>query len=676
MSPAIWKNYWAQFEGQFIENTFGLKRMLGMGGFGAVFEAEHVVEGRVLRRVAVKLIPAEPDSMQRQLDELTSATLFQHPYVLRSFHAGSAVVRGAKLLYLAMEIADESLQARLQRGTLSPAETAKMTSDVASALDYLHRQNLVHRDLKSANVLLVNGDWKLSDFGTVRRSVGAGTDHTMSVIGTAGYMPPESFDGTVSPAWDTWSLGVLILESLTGKRPFPETSEHELIGAIIQKAPLIPPGLPAPYGEIARHCLEKNYRERWNAHQVLNALAQASNSRIQELIAQALQHRLELRWSEALGLLREAEHLDPTQTQIRRLINETEKLQRDDELQRKLQTLRDRARQTAASGDLDRALDMWSEVLVLSPGDTAAETGVVEIREQKRILALKVEVKDALDKNDHERAARLIAELREFESQNAGPHGTMRDIKTESAPNAASNQPRFVSVWRKRQWVMPVTIASVCVLGVAGTAIFEHLSAQRSRDFARVPQTQTADQSTYVSRPEQSKEDVPAPKQHAAGPTQHGRTRAFTMRAPPRHDEKHAVDVLSAPPVLELPQRSGSTSPLWPTGPATTIQTSTIYKTGIYKVGDTGVSAPILVYKSEPEYPAKARQEKVQGTVVIWLVVSDLGYVRDAKVIRSLGFGCDEAALKAVRTWRFLPGTKDARPVSVQAIAEVNFRAL
>jgi hypothetical protein len=84
MNIALWK----QFEGRYLENTYRLTRILGVGGFGGVFLADHVVENRFIRHVAVKLIPSDPDQMQLQLNELVSATTLQHPHLLQCFHAG------------------------------------------------------------------------------------------------------------------------------------------------------------------------------------------------------------------------------------------------------------------------------------------------------------------------------------------------------------------------------------------------------------------------------------------------------------------------------------------------------------------------------------------------------------------------------------------------------------
>jgi protein TonB len=96
---------------------------------------------------------------------------------------------------------------------------------------------------------------------------------------------------------------------------------------------------------------------------------------------------------------------------------------------------------------------------------------------------------------------------------------------------------------------------------------------------------------------------------------------------------------------------------------------------GVFKVGG-GVTAPTLLYKVEPEYSEEARKAKYQGTVVLYVEVDPSGKAVNPKVIRSLGLGLDEKALEAVRKWKFKPGYKDGKPVTVAATIEVNFRLL
>ncbi len=272
------KSWWQQFEGRTIENKYVLQRLLGTGGFGAVLEADHVVEGTFVRRVAVKLIVSDEEQMQRQLLELVASSTLRHPSLLTCFDAGATTFENMKLLYLVMELADEGLQARLANRVPFPApEALKLTRNLAEGLAYLHELKRVHRDVKPANVLRVGETWKLSDFGSIRESSDT-TSRTGLILGTMDYMSPESFDGVVSPAWDMWSLGVLILRVLTGRSAYPEVSGQQLMRAILDKPPNIPVNLPAPFGDIIRGCLVKDHRARCDAQRVVAMIERAENT--------------------------------------------------------------------------------------------------------------------------------------------------------------------------------------------------------------------------------------------------------------------------------------------------------------------------------------------------------------------------------------------------------------
>jgi len=96
---------------------------------------------------------------------------------------------------------------------------------------------------------------------------------------------------------------------------------------------------------------------------------------------------------------------------------------------------------------------------------------------------------------------------------------------------------------------------------------------------------------------------------------------------------------------------------------------------GVYRIGG-GVSQPTLLFKVEPEYSEEARKAKYQGTVVLYVEVDPTGKARNLRVVRSLGLGLDEKAIEAVNKWKFKPGLKDGKPVTVAATIEVNFRLL
>jgi TonB family protein len=96
---------------------------------------------------------------------------------------------------------------------------------------------------------------------------------------------------------------------------------------------------------------------------------------------------------------------------------------------------------------------------------------------------------------------------------------------------------------------------------------------------------------------------------------------------------------------------------------------------GVFRVGG-GVTAPALLFKKEPEYSEEARKAKYQGTVLLYIEVDPNGRATNIRVQRSLGLGLDEKAIEAVKQWKFKPGYKDGKPVTVAATIEVNFRLL
>lgn len=268
---------WRVCEGLVIEGKYHLQRLLGTGSYGGVFLADEVVADRLIRQVAVKLIEPDPRRSDRQMQELIAATNLDHPFLLRCFTPGICELNNLPLLYLVTELAEETLQHRLEGGPLPLPEAYDTLHRIASALAYLHEQPrpLVHRDIKPANVMSIGGRWKLGDFGLLRAVDSAQGTRTGTIVGTAAYAPPESYEGIVSPAWDVWSLGALMQETLTGCLPFSAETPHQLMIAVSSQEPALPADLPAPYVEIIRGCLTKDPGARWTAAQVLEALEAA-----------------------------------------------------------------------------------------------------------------------------------------------------------------------------------------------------------------------------------------------------------------------------------------------------------------------------------------------------------------------------------------------------------------
>ena len=265
--------FWQSFERQKVDGKYHLQRLLGNGAFGGVFLAQEMIGGQVIGEVAVKLILPLSADQAAQLGELIAMRNLNHPHVVRGLAAGECLLNNIKLLYLVMDVASGTLDQRLNAGSVSTAEVKEIVRSIAEGLQFLHGKNMVHRDLKPGNVLCIGGKWQLADFGLIRAFGADSAAYTQTVAGTPYFMPPESFQGEVSPAWDVWSLGVLIVVALTRQYPFTGASHHEVANAILMQPPRIASSLPAPFDAIVQGCLVKDRRARTTASQVLAKLS-------------------------------------------------------------------------------------------------------------------------------------------------------------------------------------------------------------------------------------------------------------------------------------------------------------------------------------------------------------------------------------------------------------------
>ena len=272
------ERHWRKLQGETVNNQYHLQEYLGCGGYGAVYKADEVIRDRLIREVAIKLIAPEEDKTkaEKQLTELEAAVNLQHENIIRSYTAGECEVKDDVYLFIAMEIAETTLEKQRKTGKISPAEAIEIVKATAAALNYLHQSNprKVHRDIKPANLLYVVNTWKVSDFGLLREISVKNSARTSDRRGTTLYVPPEAYDGVVATGWDMWSLGIMTAEILTGIAPFTADTEAQLMKKIMEEEPEIDwSKIQEPFTAIIRGCLKKERAERWTAEQVLTALA-------------------------------------------------------------------------------------------------------------------------------------------------------------------------------------------------------------------------------------------------------------------------------------------------------------------------------------------------------------------------------------------------------------------
>ena len=255
--------------GELLDGRYRLGTLLGRGGMSDVFRAVDEVNST---DVAIKIVRSpDREYAQRLAQEARALRRFSHPGIVQLFETG---VNG-DMAYLVMEFVDgPSLDQVLRQGPLSTAETASIGVSLADALAYAHAQGVVHRDVKPANILIgPDGLARLTDFGIARLVDTSTMTLTGTMIGTATYMAPEQLENhAVGPSADVWSLGIVLLECLTGERVFAGTPSEVL--ALRLSGPVsLPEGLPVPWRLLLTGMLATAPENRLSAQEAASMLA-------------------------------------------------------------------------------------------------------------------------------------------------------------------------------------------------------------------------------------------------------------------------------------------------------------------------------------------------------------------------------------------------------------------
>jgi len=286
--------------------SFRVTGLLGEGGMGQVYRAEHVLIGR---KAAIKVLAPEvasdKDVVSRFFNEARAVNDIRHPNIVEVTDFGHFGTQP----YIVMELLEgETLEDRLARtGALDPAVAAHIVAQVASAVGATHAHGMVHRDLKPANIFLCrHPDYpdfvKVLDFGiaklTATRGQAAGhRTECGAVIGTPAYMSPEQClgDANLDHRSDIYSLGVVTFQMVTGQRPFEAEAAGRLIMCHVQAAPPAPcalnPALPAAVGAVILRALEKARENRFASMRELRDALLAAVARTEAAPSPACQSR-------------------------------------------------------------------------------------------------------------------------------------------------------------------------------------------------------------------------------------------------------------------------------------------------------------------------------------------------------------------------------------------------
>jgi serine/threonine-protein kinase len=257
---------------------FRIDERLGAGGMGEVYRAFDL---RLHRDVALKLIhpdlAGDAESRRRFEREARALAALDHPNVGAVY--GVEEADGRLFMVLAL-VRGRSLEALAADGPLAAERARPILARVAEGLHAAHARGIVHRDMKSSNVMVGENDVpKIVDFGIALAPADTRLTHTGALVGTVGFTAPEVFGGAAADARsDLFALGVVAYQVLTGRLPFPDANPMATMHAIInQPAPPFPASLPPEtraLEPIVRKCLEKRPENRFpDAHALAAALA-------------------------------------------------------------------------------------------------------------------------------------------------------------------------------------------------------------------------------------------------------------------------------------------------------------------------------------------------------------------------------------------------------------------
>ena len=262
---------------------------IGAGGMGEVYRAH---DETLDRDVALKVLPAtsftDPAARARLLREARTASQLNHPHICTIHEVGEADGQA----FITMELIEgQSLSTRLAHGPLPFDEALRYGLHVAGALGHAHERGIVHRDLKSANVVITrSGLAKVLDFGLAKRLTDADLEGATrsqpsltapgALVGTLAYMAPEQLRGQpIDARGDVWALGVVLYEMATGNRPFQGNTSFELSSAILNsETPPLPVRMPMELRAVIGRSLEKEPARRYQNCSEVHAALEALHS--------------------------------------------------------------------------------------------------------------------------------------------------------------------------------------------------------------------------------------------------------------------------------------------------------------------------------------------------------------------------------------------------------------
>jgi serine/threonine-protein kinase len=620
--------------------------VLGSGGMGEVYRVRNVISDRVdAMKVLLASLQREQDFATRFLREIKVQARLVHPNIAQLY---TAFEQQGNLMMILELVDGMSLLDMLQRGRIPLRDAVDYASQALTALSYAHGQGVIHRDIKPGNIMVTrSGVVKLMDFGIAK----AATDRSLTVpgnlIGSLYYMSPEQVRAeAIDSRSDLYSVGVVLYQMATGKKPFDGASEYTIMRAQVEQLPAAPsaidPTIPEELSQILLRSLAKAPADRFQSGDEFRAALQQVATLLQEA---------EIGMTRMLGTPRVAAITAPPQPR------EAPAPARDRTPQRPpvSAVARDEISTTPARTPVPPRRE---------PASAAHPTQAPSTRPRTRfwiasgiaaavLLAAGSQVLD------------WTASQRPSQPSPGSPSVDLqvppdRPKSTATPPQAGGETPPAPqsgsAVPKSRPG--PGSGAS----GVAGP------SGAPSKPAAREGSQKALSKATFepqVTTPAARAPSVPAPSANTgAAPPTVSKTMGSAAAVPSGPATKTA-----SPPAAEKPLPESS--PTNATPPSAPQPAATDH---VYEPAEVDTS-PRLLRQVQPRYSEAAQRAGVQGKVRLTAEIWPDGRAHNIRVLQSVGHAdLDRNAVAALSMWQFAPGRKGGVAVKVRAIIDQTYR--
>jgi serine/threonine-protein kinase len=431
-----------QITGRSRIGKYDILDVLGRGGMGVVYRG---IDKHIGREVAIKTLTqgfaGDSGMLARFYDEARKTGRLNHPNIVTVYELGD----DNGVPYIVMERVEGNPLDRLiqSNAQLSMADRVKIVEEVCSALGYAHRNNVIHRDVKPANIFVQpDGSAKLLDFGIARlekRGQDVGLTRKGDIIGTVPYMAPERIrNEEVDGRSDIFAAGVVLYQLVTGRLPF--TGEDYVLTQKILNDPYPPlnstrHGYPASLELVIDRSLAKSRDDRYATAEEMAADLSASVSELQqeqvvELLPEAQRYMEAQEFTRARAVLQQVLKIDNKHTEARQLLSEIQRHFTQRQRDERIQQIRQQTEDALSQKRFDQGLSVLDDGLLID----ASNPELVQLREKVQKLK---EKQDRVD--DFVRQAESARRKRDYKAAIASARKALKVDKSNSKVIALCN---------------------------------------------------------------------------------------------------------------------------------------------------------------------------------------------------------------------------------------------